>query len=268
MASEVIYRSLVTDHFHRHSTAPILDQKIFAPTSQRKSFLLPKEYLKITDRSRSINFPTQLATSKSFNGKDRKTPAKMLLPPLSSNSKSSSLNRLDLTLKLDHISKNRSENPASPSNTGTKCTKYLTCSSRVANALKHTENQRDICFYRGSLRRLRYDLNDTSAPDSSSNVVRSINTTDYLSARNYGARFEKSDNVSLKNPCALSELSGEESIKSSETCSISLVPGVFGRDRQLPARIFVKYRQLSTDEWVLEWLFKYCTHPSSSLPLL
>lgn len=254
MGSEVIY----TSRFHRKT---IPKPQAISRTSLRDSLLLRKDDFKETDRTRSFNFASRLASSQG-NRNDRTIPVQVFVPQRSSTS--ASINRLELTLKLDHLSKNRREKASKPCNTSNTSV-YLSCSTRVASALKHTEQQHDLCFYRGVLRRWCFGRNGSKAKvyEARSNLART-NT-----AQNYGASgAENSDYEFVSYSCGTSELPSQESDENSETGSISLVPGVFARDRHPPTRVFVKYRQLSTDEWVLEWLFKYCTHPSQTLPLL
>ena len=255
------HHKLTTESIHSRNTAHMrVAQNCDTVNLDRR----PGNTLK-AESERTENLQSQVSSCGNRRN-DGRAQTQPLLPKRSRSSKSATLTRLDRTLTLDHLSNNRQQKSSEPCNTGV----YLSCSARVASALRHTEKERNVYFYGGRLRRLHFghDGNGFSF-DPGSGIVQS-NTSEIYRLDDYRelASAEKVRDESMSYSYRTSELPSGQSDATSETCSISLVPGVFGRDRNPPTRIFVKYRQLSTDERVLEWLYKYCTHPSQTVPLL
>ncbi|XP_031569354.1 uncharacterized protein LOC116303886 [Actinia tenebrosa] len=132
-------------------------------------------------------------------------------------------------------------------------------SYRVERALKHTENEKGLCLYKGKPRRMvvtergivqnirpSATVNDTSLFSGATSAWQGDDTMS-----------SSSQQTSNSNGTTLTET----------TESLSLMPGVF-QDKNSKPRIFVRLRQLSSQERVMEWLYRSCNHPCKTLPLI
>lgn len=138
--------------------------------------------------------------------------------------------------------------------------------TRVSRALQHTQDHKGYIFTRTTQTKLSATyLRTTQTPFKTS-----------LSERNYrvaSASVLTPRGVSTgTHSLGMSTKDGTPSMstlrsQTTDSGSISLVPGVFQRKKPKP-RIFVRYRQLSSEERVLHWLYTSCTHPLRTLPLL
>ena len=132
-------------------------------------------------------------------------------------------------------------------------------STRVSKALQYTQDKKGYIFTRMPQQRLSVANINMSSPSRSSlhTASRSASRlTPEASSTGIPSRdFDGSSNMSTLRS------------QTTESGSISLVPGVFQSKNPRP-RIFVRYRQLSSEERVIEWLYKSCTHPAKTLPLL
>lgn len=139
--------------------------------------------------------------------------------------------------------------------------------TRVSRALQHTQDHKGYIFTRTTQTKLSATyLRTTERPFKTS-----------LSERNYRVASPSlvltRKGVSTGNhSLGMSTKDGTPSMstlhsQTTNSGSISLVPGVFQRMKPKP-RIFVRYRQLSSEERVLHWLYTSCTHPLRTLPLL
>ena len=138
--------------------------------------------------------------------------------------------------------------------------------TRVSRALQHTQDHKGYIFTRTTQTKLSATyLRTTETPFKT-----------LLSERNYrvaSASVLTPRGVSTgTHSLGMSTKDGTPSMstlhsQTTDSGSISLVPGVFQRKKPKP-RIFVRYRQLSSEERVLHWLYTSCTHPLRTLPLL
>lgn len=135
-----------------------------------------------------------------------------------------------------------------------------TISTRVSKALQYTQDKKGYIFTRVPQQRLSVtNLRTNSSPSRTSLYTASRSRTKLTpEASSTGMPFRDFDITS-----SISTLRSQ----TTESGSISLVPGVFQSKNPRP-RIFVRYRQLSSEERVIEWLYKSCTHPVKTLPLL
>ncbi|RMX47232.1 hypothetical protein pdam_00012907 [Pocillopora damicornis] len=143
-------------------------------------------------------------------------------------------------------------------------TDVYTTSARVSKALEYTQDKRGYIFTRMPQEKLTVsNIRTTISPS------RSLSRTSLYTTPQTPSRLTP-DTSSMRNTKrALDAGSSMSTLRSqtTESGSISLVPGVF-QGRNPRPRIFVRYRQLSSEERVIEWLYKYCTHPLKTLPLL
>lgn len=139
-----------------------------------------------------------------------------------------------------------------------------TMPARVSKALEYTQDEKGYIFTRMPQEKLSVSNKRTSISPPRSLSRTSLYTTSQtpsrLSPDTSSVRNTKRD---LDAGSSMSTLRSQ----TTESGSISLVPGVFQGKNPRP-RIFVRYRQLSTEERVIEWLYKYCTHSLKTLPLL
>lgn len=129
-------------------------------------------------------------------------------------------------------------------------------SYRVEKALKQTEQEKGVCFYKGKPSRMVVtNRGGIVVSDPISAVVRDNDFYCYQEEQLY-QRSTSSHN---------SESASTEYTETTE--SLSLMPGVFENKSPKP-RIFVRLRQLSVHERVIEWLYRSCNHPCKTLPLI
>ena len=142
---------------------------------------------------------------------------------------------------------------------------------RVSRALGHTKDKKGYIFTRLSQGKLSVQdlrLSRTESPFWSP----SLSTTSQNPNRLTPEAISK-ENDCKKSP--MKRILGSPSTSTlrssgateSQSESISLVPGVFQSKKPKP-RIILRYRQLSAEERVIQWLYRSCTHPSRTLPLL
>lgn len=149
-------------------------------------------------------------------------------------------------------------------------------SPRVTEALKHLDDIKDISYYKGTPKRLV-------------SVTRLKESVQWLAFRpecvvrnnircEHGVRVTDHDSNLSKMPGDNSD--GEFGLESDDcdgdsTCSKnddseernSVLPAILDKRNRRP-RVKVPCRQLSNYEWCVEWLFKLCNHPCTTLPLL
>ena len=131
---------------------------------------------------------------------------------------------------------------------------------RVERALRYTEHEHDYLFYRAQPQQIYPEGKRTHAKFS---LVKETSDRSQL-----GLDF-KPETGSLRvlgSECH-ERGSSQQSGTSVDSESISLISGVF-QNRKHRTKIILSHRQLSNHERVMEWLFKSCTHPVSTLPLL
>ena len=140
-------------------------------------------------------------------------------------------------------------------------------SARVSRALRHTQDAKGYIFTRPPQQRLPVTSNPRTIESpfgttlyTNSRAIPRMLTSEATSATHQSLGTSSKD---LDGTPSLSTLRSQ----TSESGSISLVPGVFQSKKPKP-RIFVRYRQLSSEERVIQWLYKSCTHPSRTLPML
>lgn len=134
-----------------------------------------------------------------------------------------------------------------------------TIPTRVSKALQYTQDKKGYIFTRIPQQRLSVTNISTSSPSRTS-----LHTT----SRSASRLTPEASSTGIPS----GDLDGNSSMttlrsQTTESGSISLVPGVFKSKNPRP-RIFVRYRQLSSEERVMQWLYKSCTHPLKTLPLL
>lgn len=135
-------------------------------------------------------------------------------------------------------------------------------SYRVERALKHTENEKGVCLYKGKPRRMVVTERGIVQNIWSSATVNG-DTTENLFPDTTSAWQE--DDVMSSSSQQTSNSNGTTLTETTE--SLSLMPGVF-QDRNSKPRIFVRLRQLSSQERVMDWLYRSCNHPCKTLPLI
>lgn len=134
-------------------------------------------------------------------------------------------------------------------------------SYRVERALKHTENEKGVCLYKGKPRSMvvtQRGIVQNIRPSVTVNDTTENMFSDPSSA------WQEDDVVSSSSQ-QTSDSSGSTLTETTE--SLSLMPGVF-QDRNSKPRIFVRLRQLSSQERVMDWLYRSCNHPCKTLPLI
>jgi len=137
--------------------------------------------------------------------------------------------------------------------------------TRASRALQHTQDKKGYIFTRRPQQRLSVtNLRTTDSPFrmSSNTMLRGFSrlTPGATSTGNQSFGMSSKD---IDGTPSMSTLRSQ----TTESGSISLVPGVFQSKKPRP-RIFLRYRQLSSEERVIQWLYKSCTHPLRTLPLL
>lgn len=130
--------------------------------------------------------------------------------------------------------------------------------TRVSKALQYTQDVKGYIFTRTQQRLSVTNVSTSSRPRSS------LHTTSRNASRL--SPEASSTGIPSRDVDGISSMTTLRS-QTTESGSISLVPGVFKSKNPRP-RIFVRYRQLSSEERVIEWLYKSCTHPLKTLPLL
>ena len=160
--------------------------------------------------------------------------------------------------------------------------------TRVSKALQYTQDKKGYIFTRTPQQRLSVTNISTSSrprsslhttlrsalrlsPEASSTGIpsRDIDGTSSMTTLRSALRLSpeaSSTGILSRDIDGTSSMTTLRS-QTTESGSISLVPGVFKSKNPRP-RIFVRYRQLSSEERVIEWLYKSCTHPLKTLPLL
>ena len=134
-----------------------------------------------------------------------------------------------------------------------------TIPTRVSRALQYTQDKKGYIFTRTPQQRLSVtNVRTSSRPRTS------LHTTSRSASRL--TPEASSTGIPSRDFDGTSTMTTLRS-QTTESGSISLVPGVFKSKNPRP-RIFVRYRQLSSEERVIEWLYKSCTHPLKTLPLL
>lgn len=142
-------------------------------------------------------------------------------------------------------------------------------STRVVNALKQMDDNQDISYYKGTPQRLV----------SVDRVKLSVHWLDFkLNPNSTYKKHIHSDRKTevAEEPAYNEELEGQ--VVNNDGSSISCddedseernsnLPAVLEKRNRRP-RVKVPCRQLSNYEWCVEWLFKMCNHPSTTLPLL
>lgn len=134
-----------------------------------------------------------------------------------------------------------------------------TIPSRVSRALQYTQDKKGYIFTRKPQQRLSV----TSISTSSRPRTSQLHTTSRSASRLPPQASSMAISRDFGGSSSMTTLRSQ----TTESGSISLVPGVFKSKNPRP-RIFVRYRQLSSEERVIEWLYKSCTHPLKTLPLL
>lgn len=131
-------------------------------------------------------------------------------------------------------------------------------SYRVEKALKQTETEKGVCFYKGKPKRMVVTERGESVQTIPESTI--VRDNDFY--------FYQDEQLNPNNTPSSFQSSDASSTAYTETTeSLSLMPGVFENKSPKP-RIFVRLRQLSVHERVLEWLYKSCNHPSKTLPLI
>jgi len=135
-----------------------------------------------------------------------------------------------------------------------------TIPTRVSRALQYTQDKKGYIFTRTPQQRLSVtNISTSSRPRTSQ-----LHTTSRRASR---LTPEASPTGIISRDFEGSSSMTTLRSQTTESGSISLVPGVFKSKNPRP-RIFVRYRQLSSEERVIEWLYKSCTHSLKTLPLL
>ncbi|EDO47508.1 predicted protein [Nematostella vectensis] len=129
-------------------------------------------------------------------------------------------------------------------------------SYRVERALRHFEDDKEFCFYKG--RPQRMVITERGEIRSPTPLNKAAEFYQSFSKENLFTNEDEENSV---------DTSGEMSYSTESTDSVSLNPGVL-TDKNPKPRIFVRYRQLSAHELVMEWLFRSCNHPCKTLPLI
>ena len=137
--------------------------------------------------------------------------------------------------------------------------------SRVSRALQHSQDKKGYIFTRTPQERLPVSYLRTDSAFRTSLYGTTSRSTSRLTpeASSTGNRSYGMSSKDLDGSPSMSTLRSQ----TTESGSISLVPGVFQRKKPRP-RIILRYRQLSSEERVIQWLYKSCTHPLTTLPLV
>lgn len=138
--------------------------------------------------------------------------------------------------------------------------------TRVSRALQHSQDKKGYIFTRTPQERLSVsNLRTTDFAYRTSLYGTTSRSTSRLTpeASSLGNRSYGMSSKDLDGSSTMSTLRSQ----TTESGSISLVPGVFQRKKPRP-RIILRYRQLSSEERVIQWLYKSCTHPLTTLPLV
>lgn len=144
-------------------------------------------------------------------------------------------------------------------------TDVSTVPTRVSRALRYTQDKKGYIFTRTPQQRLSVtNLRTTDSPFRTSLYTTSRGPSRLTPETT--ATGNQSLGMSSKDVDGTPSMSTLRS-QTTESGSISLVPGVF-QSRKPKPRIFVRYRQLSSEERVIQWLYKSCMHPLRTLPLL
>ena len=131
--------------------------------------------------------------------------------------------------------------------------------TRVSKALQYTQDKKGYIFTKTPQQRISVsNISTNSRPRSSLHTASRSALRLSSEANSTGIPSRDFDGTS-----SMTTLRSQ----TTESGSISLVPGVFKSKNPRP-RIFVRYRQLSSEERVIEWLYKSCTHPLKTMPLL
>lgn len=139
--------------------------------------------------------------------------------------------------------------------------------TRVSRALLHTKDKTGYIFTRSSeetlsVKHLR--LRKTGSPVRTS--VPSVSSRNLFRLTPGTSPTENVFQRTSSTRSSVSTLIMSETTES-QSGSVSLVPGVFQSKKPKP-RIILRYRQLSAEERVIQWLYQSCTRPSKTLPLL
>ena len=138
--------------------------------------------------------------------------------------------------------------------------------TRVSRALQHTQDHKGYIFTRTTQTKLSATyLRTTQTPFKTSLSERNyrVASASVLTPRGVSTGTHSLGMSTKDGTTSMSTLHSQ----TTDSGSISLVPGVFQRKKPKP-RIFVRYRRLSSEERVLHWLYTSCTHPLKTLPLL
>ena len=135
-----------------------------------------------------------------------------------------------------------------------------TIPTRVSRALQYTQDKKGYIFTRTPQQRLSVTNISTSSRPRTSQLHTTLRSASRLTPEASSTGISSRD---FEGSSSMTTLRSQ----TTESGSISLVPGVFKSKNPRP-RIFVRYRQLSSEERVIEWLYKSCTHPLKTLPLL
>jgi len=135
-----------------------------------------------------------------------------------------------------------------------------TIPTRVSRALQYTQDKKGCIFTRTPQQRLSVTNISTSSRPRTSQLHTTSRSASRLTPEASSTGIPSRDSEGSASMTTLRS-------QTTESGSISLVPGVFKSKNPRP-RIFVRYRQLSSEERVIEWLYKSCTHPLKTLPLL
>lgn len=138
--------------------------------------------------------------------------------------------------------------------------------TRVSRALQHSHDKKGYFFTRTPQERLSVsNLRTTDSALRTSLYGTTSRSTSLLTpeASSIGNRSYGMSSKDLDGSPSMSTLRSQ----TTESGSISLVPGVFQRKKPRPT-IILRYRQLSSEERVIQWLYKSCTHPLTTLPLV
>ena len=138
-----------------------------------------------------------------------------------------------------------------------------TIPTRVSKALQYTEDKKGYIFTRTPQQRLSVTNISSSSRPRTSQLHTSSRGASRLTPESSSAGIPPSRDFEGSSSMTTVTLRSQ----TTESGSISLVPGVFKSKNPRP-RIFVRYRQLSSEERVIEWLYKSCSHPLKTLPLL
>ena len=130
---------------------------------------------------------------------------------------------------------------------------------QVSRALRHTQNYKGYLFIRQTPPEMLPLTTSGMRSPFAFHERKGLKTAEMHSSG------DKSSGIPSENGEPLSSLSYES--QTTDSGSISLIPGVFQK-KTPPPRILLRGRQLSPEERVIEWLYKSCTHASTTLPLV